>query len=605
MAAPKWGNTMDIKDRKNYFVEALERELGKDTRLPECWGSSNIARFVPGGLMLGSPNLAKLTPDCQSIGFVSRLMPLPNAEVYICGAIISEMKVLHERLEYMITIATSGNNDFSKDNNNVSIYLGHEGKIYLVNKKSKTDELQYPVPEFFGNPILLNTLYYSIYCPNTDNNQRTLLIGLLGELSHFLGSDKLKEIPLWGKFELLPSTLARCEVKEVEGMIREFHTDLEIGRLIFGVEQISCFVSALLAKPFVILTGLSGSGKTKLAQSFARWISENIINDSSDQYVLAAVGADWDNNENLLGYPDALRRETMGYCKPSNGVLDLIIRASKEGNSEKPFFIILDEMNLSHVERYFADVLSALESWESIYLHEGNELWGDERNVPGKLKLPENLFIIGTVNIDETTYMFSPKVLDRANVIEVRVDRKDMEYFLNSSGTIDLNSLVGKGSCFAKSFVNAAQNKHVGIGNLVYKRETGVMRILGKSEEKGDDEQCVIEKLKVDLLIVFDALEDAGAEFGYRTVSEIHKFFYFYTLLMGDKAKYLQALDAQVMQKLLPKLHGSIRKLSPVLDALLKICGEEGDLNLKYSARKLNHMKHNLERNGFTSFTEA
>ena len=79
-----------------------------------------------------------------------------------------------------------------------------------------------------------------------------------------------------------------------------------------------------------------------------------------------------------------------------------------EDDSENPYFLILDEMNLSHVERYFADFLSAIESGEEIPLYGNND----------KLTLPDNLFIIGTVNVDETTYMFSPKVLDRANTIE-------------------------------------------------------------------------------------------------------------------------------------------------------------------------------------------
>ena len=71
-------------------------------------------------------------------------------------------------------------------------------------------------------------------------------------------------------------------------------------------------------------------------------------------------------------------------------------------------------MNLSHVERYFADFLSAMESNEPVPLH-NNDLIED---IPNQITIPENLFVIGTVNIDETTYMFSPKVLDRANTIE-------------------------------------------------------------------------------------------------------------------------------------------------------------------------------------------
>lgn len=126
---------------------------------------------------------------------------------------------------------------------------------------------------------------------------------------------------------------------------------------------------------------------------------------------MVPVGADWTNREPLLGYPNALSEGE--YVMPENGALELLIQAGKEENRNKPYFLILDEMNLSHVERYFADFLSVMESQEAIPLHPDTEIWKKCR-VPAKISLPSNLFIIGTVNIDETTYMFSPKVLDRA-----------------------------------------------------------------------------------------------------------------------------------------------------------------------------------------------
>jgi 5-methylcytosine-specific restriction protein B len=119
------------------------------------------------------------------------------------------------------------------------------------------------------------------------------------------------------------------------------------------------FIASLLTKPFVILTGLSGSGKSKLAQAFSMWLCE-----SDSQYCMIPVGADWTNREPLLGFPNAL--EAGKYVKPDNRVLDLIIAAQE--NSAKPYFLILDEMNLSHVERYFADFLSVMESNNNIFL---------------------------------------------------------------------------------------------------------------------------------------------------------------------------------------------------------------------------------------------
>ncbi|MBZ0213240.1 MAG: hypothetical protein K8H99_05520, partial [Nitrospirae bacterium] len=125
--------------------------------------------------------------------------------------------------------------------------------------------------------------------------------------------------------------------------------------------------------------------------------------------LLVPVGADWTGNENLLGYPDGIDAQVYR----STPILDFVLRACDD--PDRPYFLILDEMNLSHVERYFADFLSAMESGEGmIPLYQGQDRKAD-RDIPQTLHLPRNLFVIGTVNVDETTYMFSPKVLDRAN----------------------------------------------------------------------------------------------------------------------------------------------------------------------------------------------
>ncbi|HRG07879.1 MAG TPA: DUF3578 domain-containing protein, partial [Cyclobacteriaceae bacterium] len=113
---------------------------------------------------------------------------------------------------------------------------------------------------------------------------------------------------------------------------------------------------------------------------------------------------------------------------------------------------------LSHVERYFADFLSAMESGEAIPLHSGESDWD---GIPPSIKLPENLFIVGTVNIDETTYMFSPKVLDRANVIEFRVTEAEMRQYLNSNAKLDLESLRARGASMAASFVALATDSEL------------------------------------------------------------------------------------------------------------------------------------------------
>jgi len=364
-----------------------------------------------------------------------------------------------------------------------------------------------------------------------------------------------------------------------------FKESADSANLILESSIIIRFVSALLTKPFVILTGLSGSGKTKLAQAFAMWICED-----ETQYCLVPVGADWTNREPLLGFPNALKSNE--YIKPDNKVLDLLISASK--NQYKPYFLILDEMNLSHVERYFADFLSVMESGRKLSLHNGLEYWDD---VPAEIELPSNLFIIGTVNIDETTYMFSPKVLDRANVIEFRVTHDEMKNYLNKSGILELNKLKSLGADMSESFVKIAKDKTF---------RTKISDIL-----------------ETELLSFFTELKRTGAEFGFRSASEILRFAAVINTIEPGWS-LTEIMDASIMQKLLPKVHGSRRKLEPVLKTLGNLClqprqnfddfvAAKSEINfedfdkVKYSnsLEKILRMYHNLVDNGFTSYAEA
>lgn len=366
---------------------------------------------------------------------------------------------------------------------------------------------------------------------------------------------------------------------------KSFNIDSKQSGLVFGDNLILRLISSLLTKPFVILTGLSGSGKTKLAQAFAMWICED-----KNQYRIVPVGADWTNREPLLGFPNALKEKD--YVKPENKVLELILNANS--NPEKPYFLILDEMNLSHVERYFADFLSVMESKSDISLHSGTEDWN---GVPPKTTIPANLFIIGTVNIDETTYMFSPKVLDRANVIEFRVDQAAMKLYLADYSLLDLKKLEGTGASMAVNFVEISQDQSLKIKNQ--------------------------KELNEELLKFFAELKKAGTEFGYRSASEILRFAAIINKLEASWENW-HILDASIMQKLLPKVHGSRRKLEPILKTLGTLCLQNGEnfdtylspnmeidfkdgSKIKYpvSLEKILRMYSNLISNGFTSYAEA
>jgi hypothetical protein len=333
------------------------------------------------------------------------------------------------------------------------------------------------------------------------------------------------------------------------------------------------FLASLLVKRFVILSGLSGSGKTKIALAIAKWFQE-----AEQQVEVVAVGSDWTNSENILGYHDAL--ETTRYRRPANGALDLMLAA--RGDPTRPYFLILDEMNLSHVERYFADTLSAIESNEPISLHSED---GEIEGVPPRLPLPDNLFIIGTVNVDETTYMFSPKVLDRANVIEFRVPRTLVSDFLRSPAAVNLECITSKGAAYSVAFVEASRVADVDVAKAPGGIANGV-------EAKN--------KLNEHLLDLFDVLAPVGAEFGFRSALEIHRFVYFHALLSGPGWSLESAVDAQLLQKLMPKLHGPERRLGPVLARLADFSDRSG---CPMSKDKIARMQTRL-LDGFASFLD-
>ncbi len=399
---------------------------------------------------------------------------------------------------------------------------------------------------------------------------------------------KINEATIDNALRLLNSLMLEFSPKKIKKLPRsnpneefkvgDFTKLLSDSKLIFPDSLSLRFTAALQTKPFVILTGLSGSGKTKLAEAFSLWMCE-----SPQQYCMVAVGADWTNRESLLGFPNAL--DEGGYIKPDSGVLDLILRAVAD--PDKPYFLILDEMNMSHVERYFADFLSAMESNDShITLHPEGVQW-ERCDVPATLSLPENLFVIGTVNIDETTYMFSPKVLDRGNVIEFRVSEDEMAGYFESPKPVDMEQLRGHGASMAESFVGGASN------NAQF-----------------------AEKLGETLMPFFNKLQGVGAEFGYRTASEISQFVAICTRLSESTMSFDEVLDAAIIQKLLPKLHGSRNKIEKVLQALGCLCLNDsaqepfqsnGADSIKYplSYEKLQRMHKRVIADGFTSFAEA
>ncbi len=367
---------------------------------------------------------------------------------------------------------------------------------------------------------------------------------------------------------------------------------------------------SLIAKPFTILTGASGTGKTKLAESLATYLSNSNKNNSA----VIAVGADWTDNRNVLGFVNHLRTdEDSGHpTYQTTPVLDLLLRADKD--SDIPYFLILDEMNLSHVERYFSDFLSVMEQKNGQFdLHSEGPAddkeftlptsGDDSTGVPRKLAYPQNLFVIGTVNIDETTYMFSPKVLDRANVIEFKVKRDDLGAFLEKPGSYPETQPAASG--VAEGFLELAK----------------------KTRAHGLDPlpDSVREPMSKHLLTLFDLLQNERFEFAYRTAKEITLYLQVSRELSAetkawDTEGWQADLDTQILQKILPKLHGSIGRIAPLICALSHYCetgATSGAPNLRdllkkpfekekatfpRSAEKLREMARTLSVEQFVSF---
>ena len=294
-----------------------------------------------------------------------------------------------------------------------------------------------------------------------------------------------------------------------------------------------------------------------------------------ENYKIIPVGANWTENRHIVGYYNVITNEYQ-----STPAYDLIKSAN---NSTEPHFLILDEMNLSHVERYFADFLSAIESGEKI------PLYGEE-----ELTLPENLFIIGTVNVDETTYMFSPKVLDRANVIEF--ETYSASDYMNDN--INLSSPSG----------NIEYLENPLAGNEI--RSYGIDELREIFSDVVIDDEPFWDVLSFEINSFQTILSKSGFDFGFRVINEIVRFMavaWEYEGKPSEFANWTRYFDACIKQKMLPKLHGSEKIIGETLEELSNLCsdsviGTEDMVKYPESFKKLEEMKKILRKQRYVSF---
>ena len=346
----------------------------------------------------------------------------------------------------------------------------------------------------------------------------------------------------------------------------------------------STFLASLVTKPLVILTGLSGSGKSQIAVRLGEWLG------ATERLLVVPVRPDWTGADALFGFEDGLRPSNNGlaawHVPPT---LAFMLRAHRD--PQHPYLLVLDEMNLAHVERYFADVLSGMESGQPCIpdlRHDKQDGSWRPATRDARVPFPKNLWIVGTVNVDETTYMFSPKVLDRANTLEFRVRTSD----LTLSPKKPTNCLSGdkeliRGLCAIAS----DDNWHV---------------------NHPSTEQAELVKA---LHSLHSLLSGFNLEFGHRVFYEAVRF-----AAMAEQSGVSGLsviLDLIVLQKILPRMHGSRRRIEAPLVALRGFCqnfsrpaesAHEGVplevIKLPRSFAKLDRMLASLKANQFVSFSE-
>lgn len=354
-------------------------------------------------------------------------------------------------------------------------------------------------------------------------------------------------------------------------LITHIHSYIESKGFYYKKEEVINLFLSLKTKPFVILSGISGTGKTKMVQ----WFAESLgATEKNGQFTLIPVRPDWSDGSDLLGYVDI-----KGDFK--KGPLTRVLENAMD-HPDKPYFVLLDEMNLARVEYYFSDLLSVMESkrWESDQIVTTPVL---PYKVEGReVILPPNVYIIGTVNMDETTHPFSKKVLDRANTIEF--NRVQLDHF---------------------SFLeNHVEQAPISVNNQTLMGEYLHLKDAFQGNEG------LVKQVTEELIRINNQLEPIEAHVGYRVRDEIC--FYMIYSLKDELFSFNEALDQCILQKILPRLSGSDERVWETLKGLYQICTskvyssedltEINEAIYPKSTVKIVHMIRRYENDGFTSF---
>ncbi|WP_315906784.1 AAA family ATPase [Priestia koreensis] len=451
------------------------------------------------------------------------------------------------------------------------IYSEDRERLYLVvrMKEDSSDQkeaLRYLLPDedpykeeeaFIGNTAIAQRIEQSI-------------ITFRPYYMASLPDDQVLQKELTGVLNLIQQ-LHYASSKEGSASVREtiehIHTYIENKGFFYLKEEIASVYFSLQSKPFLLLSGISGTGKTKLAELFAESLGAT---EENGQFLLLPVKPDWTDSGDLLGYTN-LQDEF------KKGPFFLFLeRAHKQ--LDRPFFLVLDEMNLSRVEYYLSEFLSVLET---------RKRGGDELKTASLLPLgegmtiPENMYVIGTINMDETTHRISPKVIDRANTLEF--NRIYLEAF------------------FEEEKVVTPLHAH----NLL--KSTYV------SLKEAMEHKTLIQETVQELIKVNEILYQGGFQITYRTRDDLC--FYMIYALQSGLFTFDQAYDFQLLQKIIPRLEGQDGSIGEVLKDLYHYCTntvldeqietaviQADGMRFPRTAKKLMEMIRRYERDGFASF---
>lgn len=287
----------------------------------------------------------------------------------------------------------------------------------------------------------------------------------------------------------------------------------------YSLETIRIFLAGLHMSPISILQGISGTGKTSLPREFAKalvsdgyYVGVDDDNQNKAPYRICAVQSGWRDNMDLMGYYNSFEHKYK-----ETDFFKALYTANQPKYADTLFLIILDEMNLSRPEHYFADFLSLLEQSPS-------ERYIGLANTPnevlpalikgGKLKIPENVRFIGTANHDETTLEFAPKTYDRSNLMEMPKNHPDKKDFKTTDGSFNvkyswLNTKFEEAEQKQKdsfnkfhTFINSddmkllLMDKGIGIGNrLEFQAEKFISVFVESGKEKEKDVAKAIDHL--------------------------------------------------------------------------------------------------------------